>query len=43
VGETDHDRVTRLAITGKLKHTLRSTNPIESMIASVRVVHGNVK
>jgi transposase-like protein len=35
--------VTRLGITGKLKNTLQSTNPIESMISTVRVVHRNVK
>ena len=35
--------VTRLGITGKLKHTLQSTNPIESMISTVRVIHRNVK
>src|SRR5437763_5220734 len=35
--------VTRLGITGKLKHTLQSTNPIESMISTVRVINRNVK
>jgi transposase-like protein len=35
--------VTRLGITGKLKLTLQSTNPCESMISTVRVTHGNVK
>jgi putative transposase len=35
--------VTRLGITGKLKLTLQSTNPIESMIATVRVINRNVK
>ena len=35
--------VTRLGITGKLKLTLQSTNPCESMIATVRVIHRNVK
>ena len=35
--------VTRLGITGKLKQTLQSTNPIESMISTVRVIHRNVK
>jgi putative transposase len=35
--------VTRLGITRKLKQTLQSTNPIESMIATVRVIHRNVK
>jgi putative transposase len=33
--------VIRLGITGKL--TLQSTNPIESMISTVRVIHRNVK
>jgi transposase-like protein len=31
--------VTRLGITGKLKLTLQSTNPCESMISTVRVIH----
>ena len=35
--------VTRLGITGKLKLTLQSTNPCESMIESVRRIHRNVK
>jgi hypothetical protein len=35
--------VTRLGITGKLKLTLQSTNPRESMIATVRAIHRNVK
>ncbi len=35
--------VTRLGITGKLKLTLQSTNPSESMIATVRAIHRNVK
>ena len=35
--------VTRLEITGKLKPTLQSTNPCESMISTVRVIHRNVK
>jgi len=35
--------VTRLGITGKLKLTLQSTNPIKSMISTVRVIHRNVK
>jgi transposase-like protein len=35
--------VTRLGITGKLKQTLQSTNPIESMISTVRTVNRNVK
>jgi putative transposase len=35
--------VTRLGVTGKLKLTLQSTNPCESMISTVRVIHRNVK
>jgi putative transposase len=35
--------VIRLGITGKLKHTLQSTNPIESMISTVRIINPNVK
>jgi putative transposase len=35
--------VTRLGITGKLKLSLQSTNPCESMISIVRVIHRNVK
>ena len=35
--------VIRPGITGKLKLTLQSTNPIESMISTVRVINGNVK
>jgi putative transposase len=35
--------VTRLGITGKLKLTLQSTNPIESMISTVRAIHRHVK
>ena len=35
--------VTRLRITGKLKRTLQSTNPCESMIGTVRAIQGNVK
>ena len=35
--------MTRLGITGKLKLTLQSTNPCESMISTVRVIHRNVK
>jgi putative transposase len=35
--------VTRLGITGKPKLTLQSTNPCESMISTVRVIHRNVK
>ena len=35
--------VTRLRITGKLKRTLQSTNPCESMISTVRAIHRNVK
>jgi putative transposase len=35
--------VTRLGITGKLKLTLQSTNPCESLISTIRVIHRNVK
>jgi transposase-like protein len=35
--------VTRLGITGELKLTLQSTNPCESMISTVRVIHRDVK
>jgi len=35
--------VTRLGITGKLKLTLQSSNPCESMISTVRVIHRNLK
>jgi transposase-like protein len=35
--------VTRPGITGKLKLTLQSTNPCESMISTVRIIHRNVK
>ena len=35
--------VTRLRITGKLKRTLQTTNPCESMIATVRAIKRNVK
>jgi hypothetical protein len=35
--------VTRLGITGKLKCTLQSTNPCESMISTVRAINRNVK
>jgi putative transposase len=35
--------VTRLKITGKLKRTLESTNPAESMIDTVRTTQRNVK
>jgi putative transposase len=35
--------VTRLGITGKLKLTLQSTNPCESMISTVRVIQRNIK
>jgi hypothetical protein len=35
--------LTRLGITGKLKLRLQSTNPFESMISTVRVIHRNVK
>ena len=35
--------VTRLGITGKLKLTLQSTNPGDSMISTVRVIQRNIK
>jgi hypothetical protein len=35
--------VTRIGIEGKLKLTLQSTNPRESMISTVRAIHRNVK
>ena len=35
--------VTRLRITGKLKRTLQTTNPCESMISTVRAINRNVK
>jgi transposase-like protein len=35
--------VTRLGISGKLRLTLQSTNPCESMISTVRVIHRIVK
>ena len=35
--------VTRLGITGKLKRTLQTTNPCESMISTVRAINRNVK
>ncbi len=35
--------VTRLRIEGKLKRTLQSTNPCESMISTVRAINRNVK
>ena len=35
--------VTRLGVVGNLKLTLQSTNPCESMISTVRVIHRNVK
>ena len=35
--------VTRIGIEGKLKLTLQSTNPCESMISTVRAIHRNVK
>ncbi len=35
--------VTRLTISGKLKLTLQSTNPCESMISTVRAIQRNVK
>ena len=34
---------TRLGISGKLKRTLQSTNPCESMISTVRAIQRNVK
>jgi putative transposase len=34
--------VTRLRVTGKLKRTLQSTNPCESMISTVRAIQRNV-
>jgi transposase-like protein len=35
--------VTRLRIEGKLKRTLQSTNPCESMISTVRAIQHNIK
>jgi putative transposase len=35
--------ITRLGITGKLKRTLQTTNPCESMISTVRAINRNVK
>ena len=35
--------VTRLGIEGKLKRTLQSANPCESMISTVRAINRNVK
>ena len=35
--------VTRLRIEGKIKRTLQSTNPCESMISTVRAINRNVK
>jgi hypothetical protein len=35
--------VMRLGVNSKLKQTLESTNPCESMIACVRGIHRNVK
>ncbi|MBV9006516.1 MAG: hypothetical protein JO181_17765 [Solirubrobacterales bacterium] len=35
--------VTRRGITGKLKRTLQSTNPYESMISTARAINRNVK
>jgi putative transposase len=35
--------ITRLGVTGKLKRTLQSTNPCESMIGTVRAIQRNVK
>jgi hypothetical protein len=34
--------VTRLRVTGKLKRTLQSTNPCESMISTIRAIQRNV-
>jgi putative transposase len=42
-GMEDTLTVTRLGITGKLKRTLQSTNPCESMISTVRAINRNVK
>ena len=42
-GMEDTLTVTRLGITGKLKRTLQSTNPCESMIGTVRAIQRNVK
>jgi putative transposase len=42
-GMEDTLTVTRLGITGKLKRTLQSTNPCESMIGIVRAIQRNVK
>jgi putative transposase len=42
-GMEETSTVTRLGITGKLKLTLQSTNPCESMISTVRVIRRNVK
>jgi putative transposase len=35
--------VIRRGITGKVKQTLQSTNPIESMIFTAQIIHRNVK
>jgi putative transposase len=35
--------ITRLGVTGKLKRTLQSTNPCESMIGTVRAIQRNIK
>jgi putative transposase len=35
--------ITRLGITGKLKRTLQTTNPRESMISTVRAINRNLK
>ena len=42
-GMEDTLTVTRIGIEGKLKLTLQSTNPRESMISTVRAIHRNVK
>ena len=42
-GMTETLTVTRLRIKGKLKRTLESTNPCESMIDTVRTTQRNVK
>jgi putative transposase len=42
-GMTETLTLTRLGVTGALWRTLRSTNPIESMVDSVRTTRRNVK
>jgi putative transposase len=42
-GLTETLTLTRLGVRGKLKSTLQSTNPIESMIGTVRATSRNVK